>query len=453
MSNKKVHFDREKLEFLPAALEIEAAPPARGIRAILWGVVSFLFISIVWACWAKIDIVANATGKLVPSGKVKVVQSLEGGVISAIYVKEGQKVLQGDSLIQLDGTRNQAELERIENELQELKIGHLINTTLFNAMESFSIEHYDLQINITREIDEEHQLSSKHSKLLESAWSAHVAKRRSLLREIERLGAERVSLLIEIDRIRKTLPLVVERELSYESLLASSAVSKNQYLELKQQRIDQQENKKLQESKLSQIDISVKSAKDNLFEFLAESKKEIQVQLSESRVKINAIQKELSKVTYSKELSVLRSPVDGVVENLIVNTVGGVITSAQELMFIVPTKQSLEVQANLLNKDIGFVEVGQPIEIKIDSFPFTKYGVIHGTIEDISIDAIEDEKMGLLFPLRGSMQKTHININNKTIKLQSGMTVSIGIKTGQRRLIEFLLAPLVKTTNESMGER
>ena len=138
---------------------------------------------------------------------------------------------------------------------------------------------------------------------------------------------------------------------------------------------------------------------------------------------------------------------------IILNAIGGIVTPAQELLHIVPKNQTLEIDASLPNKDIGFVHTGQIAEIKIDSFPFTKYGVIDGEIIDISADAIEHEQLGLLFPLKASMQADQINVDGKLVKLKPGMSVTVEIKTGTRRLMEFLLAPLMRGLSEGARER
>ena len=145
------------------------------------------------------------------------------------------------------------------------------------------------------------------------------------------------------------------------------------------------------------------------------------------------------------------------VEQLVVATIGGVVTPAQALLHIIPLtngeSQQLEVSANLSNKDIGFVWQGQVAEIKVESFPFTKYGVIDGEVIDVSADAVEDERLGLLFPLKASLKTTRMKVNGKWIQLKPGMTVTVEVKTGTRRLIEFLLAPLIRGVSEGARER
>ena len=297
--------------------------------------------------------------------------------------------------------------------------------------------------------------------LFESIWQEYQSKLNSFTSEITKLTAEKKSIKIDVGRLEKTLPLVIEREQSYQSLLDISAVSRNQYLELKQQRIDQEETLLLQRANVEQINASIESAQQNLQAYLSESRRNILQEINQLTRQSDSINQELTKAKRLTQLRILTSPVDGIVEELVIATIGGVVTPAQELLHIVPSYSSeggygthgLEINAGLLNKDIGFVHTGQIAEIKIDSFPFTKYGVIDGEIIDISADAIEDEKMGLLFPLKASMATDEINVNGKWVKLKPGMSVTVEIKTGTRRLMEFLLAPLMKGVSEGARER
>jgi len=448
----------EKLEFLPAALEIQASPPAKWSRSLLWTIMTLMVILIVWASWAEIDIIATAQGKIVPSGQVKIIQPFETGVVKSIFVKEGQRVKAGDKLIALDNTSSQADADRLESEwlgyTEDLARQNAFLAKLDAVVKNAKSETTTFPVP-TLELPVNQRL------LFESTWQEYQSKLNSFISEITKLKAERKSITIDVGRIEKTLPLVIEREQSYQSLLDISAVSRNQYLELKQQRIDQEETLLLQRANVEQISAGIESAKQNLQAYLSESRRNTLQEINQLTRQSGSINQELTKAKRLTQLRILTSPVDGVVEELVIATIGGVVTPAQELLHIVPSyssegehgSHSLEITAGLLNKDIGFVHTGQIAEIKIDSFPFTKYGVIDGEIIDISADAIEDEKMGLLFPLKASMATDEINVNGKWVKLKPGMSVTVEIKTGTRRLMEFLLAPLMKGVSEGARER
>jgi len=439
---KSEHLSQEKLAFLPAALEIQAAPPAKWSRSLLWVLMAFIIAAVIWASWAEVDIIATAQGKIVPSGHVKIIQPLEAGVVERIYVKEGQKVAKGDKLIALDGTANDANIKRFKNEWLEYNNDLTRQTAFLNKLDADK----SLQAYAT-------SLDRISNALLISIWNEYRAKLESIGSDIVKLKAEKKALDIDVARLIKTLPLVIEREQSYSKLLKISAVSRNQYLELKQLRIDQEESLNVQKARVEQLNASITSSLHNRRAYISEVRRTTLQEINRLTLLSSSVQQELIKAKKLSSLQILTAPVDGVVEQLAIATIGGVVTPAQELLRIVPKEQKLVVEAGLLNKDIGFVYVGQTAEIKIDSFPFTKYGVIDSQIIDVSTDAIEDENLGLLFPLKATLMQKSINVDGRIVKLIPGMSVTIEIKTGKRRLMEFLLAPLMKGVSEGARER
>lgn len=458
-AHRKLAYD--KLAFLPAALEIQAAPPPKWSRSLLWMIMLLIVIAIAWASWAEIDIIATAQGKIVPSGQVKIIQPLETGVVKMIFVKEGQHVKAGDKLIALDNTSSQADADRLSSEWQ----GYTNDLARLNTfIIKLKQKPTRLQANQSKQQHDNHDdtqststLPLNQQLLLDSIWQEYQSKVDSYLSEIVKLNAEKKAININITRLTKTLPLVTEQAESLKALLSDSLVSRNQYLELEKQRIEQEETLNLEHANVEQINASIISAEQNLKAYRSEIRRNTLQEINQLSRQAQSIKQELTKAKRLTALRILTSPVDGVVEELVIATIGGIVTPAQELLHIVPFSkdkgQQLEIEAGLLNKDIGFVYSGQIAEIKIDSFPFTKYGVIDGTVTDISADAIEHEQLGLLFPLKASIKTDEINVDGKWVKLKPGMSVTVEIKTGTRRLMEFLLAPLMRGVSEGARER
>ncbi|HLE41699.1 MAG TPA: HlyD family type I secretion periplasmic adaptor subunit, partial [Nitrospirota bacterium] len=194
-------------------------------------------------------------------------------------------------------------------------------------------------------------------------------------------------------------------------------------------------------------------AQKNYQALVSEFQKTRHDELSEQETKAASLFQELVKAEQRSGLQTLTAPIDGVVQQLVVHTVGGVVTPAQQLMVVVPNEHQLEVEALVENKDIGFVKEGQDVEMKIETFPFTRYGLIDGRIVDVSTDAVQLEKGGLIYPARVSLARSVIQVDGKPVKLAPGMAVTAEIKTGQRRLIEFFLSPLLKSVQETARER
>lgn len=442
---------REQLSFLPAALEIEAAPPAPYSRIILWAIMLLLVVAIAWACWGQIDITASAQGKLVPGSQVKVIQPLNAGVVTAIHVREGQKVAAGDVLLTLDSTITEAELERLRVQLegiqQDIQRTELLQQRL---QQPLNTSQQPTSALATAQLQ---PLSLPQQQALDSSWLEYQARQLSVQRQSDKLQAEVDTTKLNISRIEKTMPLITEQADSVQKLLEKSLASRSQYLELELNRINQAESLTIEKAKLQQLAAAIRESAQQQQVLQAEFQRQLSEAQNQYHRDASALTQELIKAQNTNSQQQLLSPVSGTIEQLALTTIGGVVTPAQELMRVVPQDQQLIAEAWLLNKDIGFVEVGQTAEIKLESFEFTKYGVIDGEIIAVSTDAVEKEGLGLVFPLKVSLKQHHIRAGNKTVPLGAGMTVTVEVKTGERRVIEFLLSPVIKAVDEGVKER
>lgn len=202
-----------------------------------------------------------------------------------------------------------------------------------------------------------------------------------------------------------------------------------------------------------ETEVNIESLKKEKQQYLAEFNKNIMQELTENREQLESYQQELIKYEEALKRTEVKAPISGYVQQLVYHTKGGVVETAKPIMNIVPKDYKLEAEVKILNKDIGFVRTGQDVEIKIDSFPFTKYGTIKAKVRNISGDAIQDEKLGLVFNARLDLEDNKIKADGQIIQLKPGMSVTAEIKTGKRRVIEYLLSPVMKYLNESMRER
>ena len=449
---------QHELEFLPAALEIQEKPPSPAGRAIIWSIVAFFTIAIAWAMIGEIDIVATAQGKIVPSGRVKVIQPLEIGVVRQIHVLEGEHVQAGDLLIELDPTATRADLGRLEMEL----IGARLDQARYRQLERMTAEVADdteqslaIALELSPGLEQQASASGRRlqDQILKSEWSEHRARLAALDNTIASREAELAALQSDVKKLEGTLPLITRRADALKGLLAKKLSSEQAWLELEEKRIDQQQELAAQKNRTRQVDASIREARQQREALDAEFRHQLLAKLSETDRRIEQLQQERVKATQRTELQQLTAPVSGVVQQLAVHTIGGVVTPAQELMKIVPESENLEVEAWILNKDIGFVEEGQTAEVKIETFPFTKYGTLDAEVIDVSNDAITDEQKGLVYAGRVLLQKSTIRVGEKIVNLTPGMAVTVEIKTGTRRLIEFVLSPLLRYKQESLGER
>lgn len=452
---------RDELAFLPAALEVQQTPPPLASRCILWFILLFFSIAIAWAVLGKIDIVVVAAGKIIPSARVKSIQALEIGVIRAIHVQEGQQVTVGDLLLSLDATDSSADRSRIHQDLEQARQVRdrllLLAQYIQQLQQGVAVGHLDTNTEayptFTGGLAEPRLPSDLQAALLRS----QIAKLAGDLAEFDhqrnQLIAQQRSAKIAIASLVAVLPIIEQRTKAAMSLHAKRLAAQDSYLQLEMQRLEQTHELSLQRHKLNELDLALERTANAKATLLAELESEVLNQLSNQYHQIAQLTQERLKSQHREQLRALTTPITGVVQNLAVHTVGGVVKPAEVLMNIVPTAQTIEVEAWLQNKDIGFVQPGQLAEVKIDAFPFTKYGVVNAQVHKLSYDAVVSEGLGLVFGALIRLDQHSIDIGGAAFQLIPGMSSMVEIKTGQRRIIEYFLSPILQYGHEAIRER
>lgn len=447
------HMDRELANFLPDTLAIEASPPHPLAKLFLWILISLFVLASIWSVIGKIDIVASADGKIIPTSRVKKIQPLQAAIVKKILVKEGDIVVEGQALVELDNTLTQADQKKLEHKLftGEVQLAlehHLLNwqkqkqlnkNALREELKKIKdISAYDIYINV----------ELAHQKFL-----TFQAERNKRLNQIIKNETEQQTAHKKIEKIRKILPIEQKNFAAINTLYKQQFSSENEYLKAKKTIVDLEQNLMIELSLVQQLIAQQKLLEQELQSFLANNMVESMTTINELKAGIVEIENELLQAKSLNKNQMLYAPISGQVLELAIHTQGGVVTSAQQLMLIVPLDKKIEVEVLVENKDIGFIETDMPAEIKIHTFPFTKYGVVEAQILSISQDAILDEQKGLLYKMRLLLNQTTLLVENRNVPLQAGMTVTAEVQTGQRRIIEFLLAPLLKRSQESLRER
>jgi hemolysin D len=442
--DKSSSVKNHELAFLPAVLEVTETPASPLGRATVLAIICFFMIAIFWAMIGEMDIIATAQGKIVPTARVKLIQPLESGVIRAIRVTDGQTVKQGDVLVELDPTGTEADRFRLAQELvtTETEVARLDALLQKNPIKSFTPPK-GAPTNLIRQ----------SRAFLDSQFEEHQATLAALDGGVVQRRAEIRGIQGEISSIKKILPNLKERVNKRLELVTKGILARLPYLELEQEYLEYQQRLTVQKSELEKARSALKTDQAKRRQVAAEFRRDVLGQLSETRKQAATVRQELIKASDRSRLQTLTTPVDGVVQQLAVHTIGGVVTPAQELMVIVPANSGLEIEAMILNKDKAWVTIKQDAEIKVESFPFTKFGTIDGKVANVSGDAVQDENLGLVYPIRVTMAKTTILSGSEHVTLSPGMNVTIEVKTGKRKLIEYLLAPLQRYQDESMRER
>lgn len=443
-------------EFLPAALEVQERPPSPVGRFTLWAVMALITIALLWSIIGRIEIVAVAPGKIIPSGQVKVIQAASIGRIKAIHVTDGDAVKAGQPLIEMDPTLAEADRERLQSDW----IAGTLELARWRAFSTWldSGKPGDLKVEAKRAFADAALKQPESSVDLQQALLTQaIAEQRSKVATIDqslaRRRADAAATENVLEKLRKTLPLVTQRAESVRKLADSNLAPKNSYLEIEQERIEAEQDLAAQEFALDATNAAIAELTEQRQLALAEARRGALEKVEELGARVAAQRQELIKARDIASNQVLASPVDGVVQQLKVHTIGGVVQPAEALLVVVPKEHLLEVEARVLNKDIGFVRAGQPATIKVESFPFTRYGVIAGEVTSVSRDAITDEKLGLYYAARVRVAKSTMHVDGVDVALSPGMAVTAEVTTGTRRLIEFLLSPVMEHVKESGRER
>jgi hemolysin D len=432
-------------EFLPAALSIQTAPVSPMGRWVARILLILLLVLFLWSVIGKMDIVVNGQGKIIPAGYTKTIASTEVAMVTGLHVLEGQAVKAGDLLIELDSRTSDSEQSKADGDRQLALLQMERSKALLHSLDNTANLAHASNKPVLRAIDgvnEAYYL--REVRHLQDQWSDYIAKYSRIHSQIRRYSA--------------ALEIAVRRSIDFAELAKNRDVSHHAYLEKEQARIDL----------LGQLD----DAKTQLTALTAEVRKGAQDDLYQAtRIWSGATQDAFRAKAQSERLRIT-SPVDGVVQQLNAHTIGGVVPAAQPLMLIVPSQHTIEMEAYVDNKDIGFIREGQVAHVKVDAYEYAKYGTLPAVVSHISRDAVDfsgsgtgqfasknaepgqaGSGKGLMYAVKVTLKKPALYINGKLMPLSPGMSGSVEIKTGERRIIQYFLSPLVVHSRESLNER
>lgn len=446
-------------EFLPAALEIMEKPPSPGLRWLLLSLCGLFTIALIWSMIGKVDVVAVASGKVIPSANVKIIQPIEIGAVRAIHVRNGQHVTKGQLLVELDPTLAGADEAQAGQQLLSANVVKARNDALLGYLGGKGT-------TFTPPAGTPQDVIRTQSQFVRSAIAEYEAQRASLSQQRAEQTAELASANAEVAKLTLTLPLVEHQLAARKDLAEKGYYSKLKMLEYEQLRLEHIQNIEIQQAAAVKARAAIAVLDAEIAKLREGFAKGVATELTEATDKSALASEELRKSQRRWQFQQLRAPVSGTVQQLALATVGGVVQPAQPLMVIVPDGSDVEVEAMILNKDIGFVREGQRVRVKLEAYPFTDYGLIEGVVETISRDAIEqnqqtalrDEKnrpvqSGLVYAARIRLRQRTIKIAGKDQAIGPGLAVQAEIKTGERRIIQYLLSPIAQAMDEAGRER
>jgi hemolysin D len=429
----------DEAAFLPAALSLQETPVHPAPRRAMWVIMTLFVVALAWACLGKVDIVAVAQGRIVVSDRTKVVQPLEAAVVKAVHVRDGDKVEAGQLLVELDATAATADRQSVEQLTQaasdELWRTQALLAALKSGRAPAGAPRAPLQVQTSAE------------------WADIAGRAARMDAEVARRQAELATVESGIAKLQATLPLARQREADLQALAAQGFVSGHAGQDRTRERIELERDLETQRARRAESLAAVQESVQARAALRAETERALNDRLAKATLEIAQLRQEEAKTVQRKQLTQLVAPVAGTVQQLAVHTEGGVVTPAQALMVIVPDDAEVTAEVVIENKDVGFLRVGQAVEVKLETFPFTRYGTVPALVKRVSVDAVNDEQRGAIFPATLSLLRGSIDVDGRLLALTPGMNVTGEVKTGRRRLIDYVVSPIKATADKSLEER
>lgn len=432
--------------FLPAALEVierPISPTARLTGRVLLGGVALM---VGWLTFGKVDIVATAAGRIIPSANVQLVQPAESGVIRQILVRDGQHVKKGQTLVMLDPTMSSAEAEQARAALLAVELDAARGRAIIGALDGQGFAFIAPEGASADVIATQSALARAQLNEIQASVSAQSADRQAA-------AAAYAEARTQAAKLSETLPLLDEQIAANEKLLEKGYVSKLRVVEMRRQRLAAARDRDIALQTSNRASAQMSATGSGVARTAAGARAAVLAELVRAEADARLRREELAKTAQRASFQRIVAPADGTVARLAVHTVGGVVEPAKPIMVIVPEGGGLVAEVKLLNKDVGFVQPGQTVAVKLDAFPFTRYGTVPGKIETISSDAIEDEKLGLVYMARVTLDRATINRGDTVVPIGVGLSATADIKTGNRTLLSYLTSPIDEARLEAVRER
>ncbi len=460
---------RADLQFLPAALEVLDTPASPTGRAVAATIGLFLLGALTWSALGQVDIVATAEGTVIPLGKSKIVQPLEAGVVRAILVADGDHVHAGQTLFELDITVAAADRDRLARDLRQAQLDAAGLRALRQDLDTGAgLESFTPPANAPAT-----EVAIARA-AIEARRGENLEKRAGLQQQIAQKDAEAAENDATLAKLTASLPILQQKRDLYRALLNVAFTNKLAWLDAEQNYSDQVHQVAVQQSHAGTIVAARAALVRQLAETRAGYAHDVLKDLGEAEAKEGELVQQLAAAAHKAEQTVLTAPIDGTVQQLAVHTVGGVVTPAQALLTVAPDDGPVLIEATVDNKDIGFVHAGQDVAVKVQTFQFTRYGLLHGHVVDVSRDRVEvpqtaqkqpGEKAseqdadddarphGPGYVAHVALDSTRMMIDGQEQAIAPGMAVTAEIKTGRRSVISYLLSPLQRYAHEGIRER
>ena len=432
--------------FLPAALEVierPVSPTARLTGRVLMAGVAALAL---WLTFGRTEIIASATGRIVPIGEVQLVQPAEAGIVRRILVHDGDRVIKGQPMVLLDPTISTAETSQAAKAYENAAFDVARTRAVIDALGGKPL------VLVAPAGSDAATIASQ-----ESLARARLAEARASIATTTASGAvaraDIASARSEVAKLNRSLPLLDQQIDANEQLLAQGYVSKMRVLDMQRQRIAEAGARDAALVAISRANATAGGAATVVGKARADVRLALYDELVKAESDMRLRREEMVKAKQRSGFQALRAPVTGIVSQMSLHTEGGVVEAAKPIMIVVPTSGKLIAEVKLLNRDAGFIAPGQPVQVKLEAFPFSRYGTVPGRVLTVSPDAVPDEKLGLVYVVRVSLDRTRVDRGDRTVALVPGMMATADIVTGNRSYLSYLTSPIAEAGGSALRER
>ncbi|CAD5109652.1 HlyD family type I secretion periplasmic adaptor subunit [Zestomonas carbonaria] len=435
---------REDTEFMPEVDGVMREDTPRLARLTVWAVAAVLLVALLWAKFAVLEEVTTGEGKAIPSSKVQVIQNLEGGIVTEIFVREGQVVDKGDKLLRLDDTRYQS--NKGETEADRL--------ALLARVERLSAEAEGRPMKLPGEVERDAaQLAADELSLYDSRQRRLDSEKRTLNEQLRQKTQELAEFKSKAAQYRSSLGLI-QQELNMSSpLVSAGAISEVEILRLRRSAVEVR-------GSLDATTLAIPRAEAAIAEIRSKIEESDLVFRSDAAKELNEARTELQKITATSvaiedrvSRTTVTSPVRGIIKQLKINTIGGVVQPGSDMLEIVPLEDNLLIEARVRPQDVAFLHPGQSATVKFTAYDYTIYGGLKARLELIGADTVTDDKGNSFYLIQVRTDKSHLGSEEHPLLIIPGMVANVGIITGEKSVLDYLLKPVLKARWEAMRER
>ncbi|WNY98495.1 HlyD family type I secretion periplasmic adaptor subunit [Sulfurospirillum sp. 'SP'] len=440
----KKYYDENDLEFMSSLSEAVLQKAPSSSRKILWVIAIAVFWVILWASIAEVDELTRGEGKVIPTQQLQVIQNLEGGIVSEILVKEGDNVKKGQVLLRIDDKNFASSFGESRLRYVELKAKSMRLEAEANA-QPFSVNN---------DTSPEMQKQIAYEKSLYDSNQEQLLKNIQILQEQARQKEnELTELESKVSQLQNSYELV-KRELSImEPLVKKGLVSEMEFLQLKRQTNNIQGELQTTRLAIPRVQSAILEVKSKRGEAELNFKNRAKKELNEAVAEMSRLQEVHTSLEDRVQRTLVRAPVDGTIKQLLVNTVSGVVKPGMNILEIVPTEDTLLIEAKIKPSDVAFLRLGLDATVKFTAYDFSIYGGLKGKLVFISADTITNDRGESYYLVHIKTDKNHLGTPEKPLALMVGMTTTVDILTGKKTVLDYLLKPILKAKQNALRER